>query len=84
MIRRLFWMTVAIFTGAGLFFISRFWDFRLWDRDSLLAQSGLTPQGGQLARWLRGSDLAPFELMIWAVVVFVVLTLIQKLFDRFS
>ncbi len=82
--RRLFWMLVAVFTGAAFFYISRFWDFRLWGRDGLLGIDALRPQGGLLARWLRGTDLAPFELLIWVIGVFLILTFLQKIYDRLT
>lgn len=34
--RRLFWMFLIIALGAAFFYISRFWDFRLWGREGLL------------------------------------------------
>ncbi|MGB1389667.1 MAG: hypothetical protein ACPG61_12355 [Paracoccaceae bacterium] len=82
--RRLFWMLLIIALGAAFFYISRFWDFRLWGREGLLGLEWLRPQGGLLARWLRGTDLAPFELLIWVVGVFLILTGLQKIFDRFT
>lgn len=82
--RRLFWMLLIIALGAAFFYISRFWDFRLWGREGLLGFEWLRPQGGLLARWLRGTDLAPFELLIWVVGVFLILTGLQKIFDRFT
>ena len=82
--RRLFWMLLIIALGAAFFYISRFWDFRLWGREGLLGLEWLRPQRGLLARWLRGTDLAPFELLIWVVGVFLILTGLQKIFDRFT
>ncbi|WP_147106417.1 hypothetical protein [Tateyamaria sp. syn59] len=79
--KRIFWLSVATLTAAILFYVSRFWDFRLWSRDGLFGVEALRPQGDLVARWLRGTDLAPFELLIWAVGAFLVLTLLQKLYD---
>lgn len=67
-----------------LFYISRFWDFRLWGREGLLGLEILRPQGGLLAVWLRGTPLASYELLVWAVGSFLILTGVQKLFDLFS
>lgn len=64
------------------FYLSRFWDFALWARPGLLGWDQLPPQGGLVARWLRGTDAAPFELLVWAVGCFLVLTFAQKVFDR--
>ena len=81
MIRRALCLSIVAAVTAVFYYISRFWDFRLWDRDGLLGIEVLRPQGGLLARWLRGSDFAPFELLIWVVGVFLALTVLQKLFD---
>ena len=37
-----------------------------------------------LGRWLRGTPLAPIELMIWACGAFVILTWLERLFARFN
>ena len=71
-------------TGLLLLYISRFWIFNWWDRPGLFGLKQLPPQGGLLQRWLRGTDLAPYELLIWVMAGFLVLTAIQKLFDRIS
>lgn len=81
MIARIFGMIVAIVAFAGLYYVSRFWEFRLWGREEFY---GLRPQGGYVGQWLRGTDFAPFELLIWAIGVFAVLTILQKLFDLFK
>jgi len=65
-----------------LLYISRFWIFSWWDRPGLFELKALPPQGGLLQRWLRGTDLAPFELLIWVIAGFLFLTLLQKLFDK--
>ncbi|MEL6620769.1 MAG: hypothetical protein AAFY39_09045 [Pseudomonadota bacterium] len=79
--KRIVWLTVAAVTAAILFYVSRFWDFRLWSRDGLFGVEALRPQGGQVGQWVRGTDLAPFELLIWAVGAFILLTVLQKLYD---
>ncbi len=82
--RRLFWMPIIIAVAAVFFYLSRFWDFRFWGRDGLFGLDALRPQGGLLARWLRGTDLAPFELLIWVIGVFLILTVLQKIHDRLT
>lgn len=84
MIRRIVLMLVTAALGVIAYYLSRFWDFRLWDREGLFGVEALRPQGGLLARWLRGSDFAPFELLIWVVGVFLALTVLQWIFDRVS
>ena len=82
MIRRILLTALAGALAAIFYYLSRFWDFRLWGREGLFGFEDLRPQGGLLARWLRGTDFAPFELMIWVAGIFLALTLLQKLFDR--
>lgn len=77
-------LVVTTFVALVLFYISRFWPFQLWSREGLFGIGELRPTGGLLARWLRGTDFAAFELIIWIVAVFLILTLLQKLFDRLS
>ncbi|MEL7125416.1 MAG: hypothetical protein AAGK30_04265 [Pseudomonadota bacterium] len=79
--KRIIWMAIAVLTAAILYYVSRFWTYRLWPRDGLFGVEWLRPQGGLVGRWLRGTDLAPFELLIWAVGAFVLLTVLQKIYD---
>lgn len=79
--KRVFWITVATCVAAILFYLSRFWTLSLWTRDGLFGIEVLRPQGSLLAQWLRGTDFAPFELLIWAIGAFLLLTLLQKLYD---
>ena len=81
MTRRVVSLLIVAVLGAALYYISRFWDFQLWGREGLFGIEALPPQGGLVARWLRGTDFAPFELVIWAVGAFLILTLAQKLFN---
>ncbi|MBE1284380.1 MAG: hypothetical protein GJ676_13795 [Rhodobacteraceae bacterium] len=82
MSRRVFWMTLTVLVAAVLIYLSRFWAFDLWGREGLFGLRELRPQGGLLARWLRGTVFAPFELIIWVVGVFLILTGLEKLYDR--
>lgn len=80
------------FLLAGiLFYLSRYWFLEFWPRDGLLGIQVLDPRGGLLRDWLRaidlgdwlkGRDLMPFELLIWAVGGFLILTWIQAIIDR--
>ncbi len=81
MIRRIVWMALIAALTAVAYYLSRFWDFRFWGRDGLFGVEALRPQGGLLARWLRGTELAPFELLIWVLGIFALLTVVQKLYD---
>ena len=82
MIRRVLSLIVVAFVGVILLYISRFWGFALWGSEGLFGIEALRPQGGQLRRWLAGTPLAPFELIIWSAGCFLVLTWLQRLFDR--
>ena len=84
MMRRVISLFIVTLVAAILFYISRFWYLSLWPRSGLFGLEQLRPQGGLLARWLGQTDLAPFELLIWAVAGFLILTYLQKLFDRFK
>lgn len=64
-----------------MLYLSRFWFLDLWPRQGLFGWEALRPGGGLIGRWLRGTLFAPFELLIWAVGVFLVLTWTQKIID---
>lgn len=83
-LRRVVWTLVACALAVIAFYLSRFWFPRWWGRDGLWGQEALVPQGGLVGRWLRGTEFAPFELLIWVLGVFVVLTVLQKIFDLLS
>ncbi|MEM8629658.1 MAG: hypothetical protein AAGF74_00345 [Pseudomonadota bacterium] len=80
MIRRIISLLIVALVALALFYISRFWDFRLWGREGLLGIQALRPQGGLLAQWLRGTPFAPYELVIWTAGSVLVLTGLERLF----
>ncbi len=82
--KKLIYLTIVAATGFVLLYISRFWLFSLWDRPGLFDIKALPPQGGLLRSWLRGTDFVPFELMIWAICGFLILTALEKIFDWFK
>lgn len=83
-------LIIIAFTGFVLLYLSRFWIFDLWDRPGLFGWKQLPPNGGLLNRWLRQMNfevadlrfLVNYELLIWAIGAFLVLTALQKLFDK--
>ncbi|MBW4710043.1 hypothetical protein KX928_19840 [Roseobacter sp. YSTF-M11] len=79
--RRVLMLAIVICMAAVMFYLSRFWYLSLWSRDGLLGQEALRPQGDLVSVWLRGTDAAPFELLIWALGCFALLTVAQKLYD---
>lgn len=80
--RKILFLLLSAVLAVILFYISRFWFLSLWPRSGLFGIEALRPQGGLLGRWLRGTELAPFELILWAILCFLVLTWAQKLYDR--
>lgn len=82
MIKRILILVIVAIVTLVLFYLSRFWIFDLWSREGLFGLRDLRPQGGLLGRWLRGTPLAPFELMIWACGVFMILTWLENLVAR--
>ena len=82
--KRLVWMAIVVFVAAVFFYLSRFWTLSLWPRSGLFGIEALRPQGSLVGQWLRGTDFAPFELLIWAIGAFLVLTVLQKLYDRLN
>lgn len=83
MVRRVLGLAVAVIATLLLWYLSRFWIFQLWPREGLFGIAALRPQGGLLGQWLRGTDFAPFELLLWACGVFLMLTLLQRLWQLF-
>ncbi|MEM6887918.1 MAG: hypothetical protein AAF636_07230 [Pseudomonadota bacterium] len=81
---RVFMLALVALLTVFLFYLSRFWGFALWSRPGLFGSEALPPQGGLVARWLRGTDVAQFELLIWAVGCFLVLSMLQRLYEWLS
>ncbi|MGB0412160.1 MAG: hypothetical protein ACPGFA_11270 [Pikeienuella sp.] len=71
----------AMLTILALY-LSRFWPFEWWGRDGLLDIKDLRPQGDLLRLWLRGTPFAAYDLLIWAIGCFAVLTGIQNLWNK--
>lgn len=82
MTRRIALMAVTAVLGVVLLYLSRFWWLQLWPREGLLGIEALRPQGDLVARWTRGTPLAPFELILWVLGAFLALTWTQWLIDR--
>ena len=79
--KRIFLLSLIAIVGIVMLYLSRFWFLDLWPRQGLFGIRDLRPGGGLLDRWLRGTDFRPFELLIWACAVFLILTWLQKLVD---
>ena len=80
------WISVLLVAILALCFayLGRFWIFDLWGRPGRFGWSTLRPQGDLIATWLRGTPLRPFDLMIWAIGVFLALTLLQNIINRLT
>lgn len=90
---RIFGVLGAFLVAAILFYLSRYWFLDLWSREGLFGIEWLSPRGGLVRDWLRaidfgdvlkGRDLIPFELLIWAIGGFLLLTAIQSIVNRFN
>jgi hypothetical protein len=79
--KRVFLLIVVALVGVAMLYLSRFWFLDLWPRSGLFGWAELRPGGGLLGRWLRGTPFAPFELIIWASGVFLILTYLQRFID---
>ncbi len=81
MIRNVLAPILAVAALAVIFYASRYWFLRLWD-DPLFDIAILRPQGGIIGRWLRGTDFAAFDLILWAIAAILLLSVLQWLIDR--
>lgn len=82
--RRVFGLLLMLLLATVLLYLSRFWIWRLWPGPGLFGWNQLPPQGDLVTRWLRGTPLAPFALLVWAAGSFLVLTWVQKFYDRLT
>ena len=68
--------------AIALAYISRFWPLRLWGPEPLL---GALPPGGDLWRsWMRMIGLGAYDLILWGVFAFALLTGAERLWSRFG
>ncbi len=81
---RLIGLATAAFLATAIFYASRYWSFRWWDRPGLLGWSELPPQGGLVRTWLRGTSFAVYDIILWAIAAFILLTLVQKVADAIA
>jgi len=82
MLGRIVGICLAFVLGAILLYLSPYWPFDLWGRGGLFGFEDLRPGGDLLSQWLRGTMLAPFDVLIWVVGTFLVLTWVQNGLDR--
>lgn len=82
--KRIFSLLTVALVAMILLYVSRFWFLDIWPRSGLFGIEALRPDGGLLARWLRGTQFAPFELLIWVGGGFAILTGLQRIIDRIN
>lgn len=82
--RRAIMILPAFLVAVLMLYTSRFWTFALWSWPGLFGLKAPPPNGGLVAGWLRGTWAAPYELLIWAVGWFAILTLLQRAHDRLT
>ncbi len=80
--RRVFGIVVAILLLVVIVYLSRYWTFRLWDREGLAGIQALRPQGSLPGQWLRGTPFSTFDIIAWAVGSFLLLSIIQAIWAR--
>jgi len=83
-LHKLIGLSVISLVSLVIFYLSRFWIFKWWSRKGLFEIDSIKPSGGLLGHWLAGTPFQPFELLIWAGGVFLLLTFLQKLFQKFD
>ncbi len=75
---RIIGLMLAILLAVIFLYISRFWIFDLWGREGLFGVEYLRPGGDILRRELRGTPLAPYDLLVWVAGGFAVLSMLEK------
>lgn len=82
MTRRIIGLAVAAILIVALAYVSRFWAVPLWGREGLFGLGWLKPGGDLWRGWMRELGLGPYDLILWAVGAFFVLSVAQKIWDR--
>ena len=77
-LRWLIGMALVILLIFAIYYSSRYWGFRFWGREGLLGIEYLRPQGDLVSRSLRQTPGAPYDIVLWALGWFAVLSLGQK------
>ena len=77
-------LILMCFIALSMFYLSRFWIYNWWSNQGLFDISWLKPGGGLLGRWLAGTPLQTFELLIWGAGVFFLLTMLEKTLQKFK
>lgn len=75
--RKILSICVTVVAGLALLYLSRFWPFELWPRNGVLAGLGFRPGGDLVRFWVRGTQLAQFDFLIWGIVGFITLSVLE-------
>ena len=76
MIERAVKIAATVLVAAILLYLSQFWGWRLWSGGGGF---GLRPGGDLVSGWLRGTPFAAFDLIVWLVGGFLVLSGLERL-----
>ena len=80
--RQVIGITVALILLTVLAYVSRFWVFSWWERGGLFGIEALRPAGDLWRRWMNGFDLGPYDIVLWAVAAFALLSVIQWIWAK--
>ncbi|MEM7524203.1 MAG: hypothetical protein AAF360_10685 [Pseudomonadota bacterium] len=80
--KRAIGLFLALLIIAVAAYLSRFWIFDWWGRDGLFGLSELRPGGDLWRRWMRMLGLAPYDVVLWALAGFALLTGAQSIWNR--
>ncbi|MEM8786654.1 MAG: hypothetical protein AAGE76_00175 [Pseudomonadota bacterium] len=78
---RVLGVILAAALAALALYASRFWLWRLWE-GNLGGVELLRPQGGVVRQAARGTEAAPYDIVLWAIGAFLVLSLVQWVWGR--
>ena len=79
---RVIGVLIAILLAVVIAYASRYWIFDLWGREGLAGLQSLPPQGELIRRWTGGTIWSPFDIVLWGVGAFLLLTFVQAIRDR--
>ncbi|MEM9812089.1 MAG: hypothetical protein AAF913_05415 [Pseudomonadota bacterium] len=85
MTRRLTGLALAAVLTLAALYTSAYWTFRLWPRrEPPFGLEWLRPQGDLVDQWVRGTPLDVYEVLVWGVGVFLVLSAVQWLWGQIT
>lgn len=79
--RRIAGILIATVFAVAIVYTSRYWIWQFWPRGGVWGIELLRPQGGLVRQALRGTPLATFDILLWALGWFAVLSLFQVLWS---